>query len=625
MKEKIQLNLRMVILLLSFLIIHSTFSIATIRYVSKTGLSIPPYITPETAADSIQKCINVSVFGDTIYVANGVYEEQVVMISGLSLIGAGTDSCEINTQAFAITMSYRSVIVDDTCLFKGFKIVVANNTNLGGGISGSAINSLITENRITKAKYGIVNGSNAKIYKNVIDNISTGMDIFNSNALVRKNTIYTDPNSQAQIIAGIFIQAFNNNYTPLIDSNYIIADGINGILKSIGATPTITNNFIVFTQYGGDAIKLGGSDSANVYNNQILIGTGYGGIYNYSVYQMDIFNNYVVGSPGAYGIFAGPNDTIKNNIVIDSHIGFVPNTTQNLTFQYNNAWNNNVNYNGFTPDNTNLSVDPMIVNDDTTQGELDFHLQMFSPLIDAGDPNILDRDSTRSDIGLYGGPYGESYVYLDLPPRPPVNFTAEVDSGSSFVILTWYRNTEADTAYYNVYRDSTINFTIDPSKLISSQTDTLLLDQIPTGYRRVVYKITAVDQQGNESLPSEEQVINIVGIEREPEVVRNYILYQNYPNPFNPSTKIGYKIIERGYVKLYVYDIKGELVSVLVNQVQEAGYYEVLFDAGYSMLDAGKKTTSNGLASGIYIYQIMITGENNIPVFSDIKKMVFVK
>ena len=66
---------------------------ATVRFVSKTGSSTPPYLTWETAADSIQKCINICVFGDTIYVANGVYEEQVVMIPGLSLIGAGTDSC----------------------------------------------------------------------------------------------------------------------------------------------------------------------------------------------------------------------------------------------------------------------------------------------------------------------------------------------------------------------------------------------------------------------------------------------------------------------------------------------------------------------------------------------------
>jgi hypothetical protein len=71
--------------------------------------------------------------------------------------------------------------------------------------------------------------------------------------------------------------------------------------------------------------------------------------------------------------------------------------------------------------------------------------------------------------------------------------------------------------------------------------------------------------------------------------------------------------------------VKGELVSVLVNQTQEAGYYEVLFDAGYSMLDTGKKTSGGGLASGVYIYQIFVSNDNRIPVFSDIKKMLFIK
>ena len=90
MKNKIY---NIVLLIIVLLTAYSLPLNATVRFVSKTGNSTPPYLTWETAADSIQKCINICVFGDTIYVANGVYEEQVVMIPGLSLIGAGTDSC----------------------------------------------------------------------------------------------------------------------------------------------------------------------------------------------------------------------------------------------------------------------------------------------------------------------------------------------------------------------------------------------------------------------------------------------------------------------------------------------------------------------------------------------------
>jgi hypothetical protein len=264
----------------------------------------------------------------------------------------------------------------------------------------------------------------------------------------------------------------------------------------------------------------------------------------------------------------------------------------------------------------------MVVNDDSTQGKLDFHLQMYSPLIDVGDPNILDKDSTRSDIGLYGGPYGESYIYIDLPPRPPVNLTANVDS---LIKLSWNRNTEADFSYYNIYRDTTFDFTVDSTKLLASVTDTFYYHMIPSNVESLYYKLTAVDNQGNESNPSEQVAVILVSVKNEWKPVNNYILYQNYPNPFNPSTKIGYKQKERGYVKLYVYDIKGELVSVLVNQTQEAGYYEVGFPVRQESIPV--------LSSGVYIYQIIVMSENNpskpgpngIPVFSDIKKMVYVK
>ena len=583
---------------------------ATVRYVSKTGLSIPPYTSWETAADSIQECINISVFGDTIYVANGVYEEQVVMIPGLSLIGAGMDSCVIDTRTFATTMGYRSVLVDDTCLFKGFKIIVANNSNLGGGIAGSAINSLITENRITSAKYGIVNGSNATIYKNVIDFISTGMDIFNSNALVSNNFIYTDPNSLAVIIEGINIEAFTSNYTPIIDSNYIVTQG-DAIYKFLGSKPTITNNIIMI---GGSGIVIQQSDSAKVFNNRI-INPGYAGIDANSFTNLILYNNYIIGKPsGLYGIKVGPNTIVKNNVVTNSNRGIGKWGSQNPIVKYNDSWNNSINYDSITPDTTNISVDPMIVNGDSTLGKLDFHLQMFSPLIDAGDPNILDKDGSRSDIGLYGGPYGESYIYVDLPPRPPVNLTANVDS---LIKLNWNRNTEADFSYYKVYTDTTFNFTVDSTKLIASVTDTFYYHSFPSNVETLYYKLTAVDNQDNESNPSEQVAVVLVSVKNERVPVNNYILYQNYPNPFNPSTKISFKLKERGYVKLYVYDIKGELVSVLVNEVQEAGYYEVRFNVGQESIPV--------LSSGVYIYQIFVSNDRNIPVFSDIKKMVYIK
>ncbi|MFZ2322393.1 MAG: chondroitinase-B domain-containing protein [Ignavibacteriaceae bacterium] len=86
----------------------------------------------------------------------------------------------------------------------------------------------------------------------------------------------------------------------------------------------------------------------------------------------------------------------------------------------------------------------------------------------------------------------------------------------------------------------------------------------------------------------------------------NYKLEQNYPNPFNPSTKINYSINESGLVKLSVYSILGEVVSILVNRYQGAGSYNVVFDA-------------SNIESGVYFYKL--ESGNKI----QIKKMILIK
>ncbi|MBK7378270.1 MAG: hypothetical protein IPJ03_04600 [Ignavibacteriales bacterium] len=620
---------------LSFLIFNSSLLISTVRYVSPTGSSTPPYTTWETAADSIMECINISVFGDTIYVANGTYKEQVVMIPGLSLIGAGMDSCVIDTREFISTTGDISVEFFDNCLVKGFQIIVANNTEVGRGISGSgSTSSLITLNRVTSAKYGIYVGSNPIIYKNICDNISSGIYVFNSSSLVRSNIVYTDPKSQSAIIAGIRIEAFNNNYYPIIDSNYIVSSG-DGIEKSFGSSPTIKNNVIIlYGELANQGIFTSYSDSAQVFNNLVISmssSTG-DGIENAAVQNFIANNNYVIGPYRFSAISSGYQSVINNNVITNSGVGVEFFGDFSITFQYNNSWNNVVNYSGFTADSTNLKVDPMVMNDDSTKGDLDFHLQMFSPLIDAGDPNILDVDGTRSDIGLYGGPYGWSYTYNDLAPRPPHNLTAVVEDG--LIKLTWNKNTEADFSHYRIYRDTVTNFIYDTTRIVGITSDTLFYDNLPitNKEKKYYYLVTAFDNQNNQSEPSEEVTVTITGLTEHPPIGDDgFRLLSNYPNPFNPSTIIPYRLKEAGYVKLYVYDIKGELVKTLVNQWQNKGYYEVVFQPNTeereraNSFEAPMGPYYSDVATGIYIYQIMVRGEGDIPVFSDMGKMILLK
>ncbi|MBE0570883.1 MAG: hypothetical protein IH618_04995 [Ignavibacteriaceae bacterium] len=265
---------------------------ATVRYVSKTGQSIPPYTSWKTGSDSIQKCIDISFFGDTIYVANGVYEEQVIMIPGLSLIGQGTDSCWIDSRQLVTMQNAKTVDMKNNCLVKGFYILSSISFDYGYGIFATGQTGIITLNKFSNANVGIVlDGSSISIYKNFCINLRQGVNVFNSNSIVRKNEIYTLTD---QIGTGIFISGFSDNYYPLIDSNYI-ATRTDGIRKSLGTRPIINNNVIEFMQYGGNGIDVSFSDSTFVYNNLILMGTGIRGIYNYNVPYLQVMNNYIQG------------------------------------------------------------------------------------------------------------------------------------------------------------------------------------------------------------------------------------------------------------------------------------------------------------------------------------------
>jgi hypothetical protein len=59
-----------------------------------------------------------------------------------------------------------------------------------------------------------------------------------------------------------------------------------------------------------------------------------------------------------------------------------------------------------------------------------------------------------------------------------------------------------------------------------------------------------------------------------------FALEGNYPNPFNPSTTIRYSIDAPTSVELVVYDIVGQKIAVLENQMKKAGRYSVVWNAG---------------------------------------------
>ena len=103
--------------------------------------------------------------------------------------------------------------------------------------------------------------------------------------------------------------------------------------------------------------------------------------------------------------------SIRNNTFIRNRYGIELDTGSPpyASIEYCDFFENDSDMVNITGQN-NLFLDPQF------QDTLDFRLSIGSPCIDAGDPNPFfnDPDSTRNDIGAWGGPWGESYQYPTL-------------------------------------------------------------------------------------------------------------------------------------------------------------------------------------------------------------------
>ena len=90
-----------------------------------------------------------------------------------------------------------------------------------------------------------------------------------------------------------------------------------------------------------------------------------------------------------------------------------------------------------------------------------------------------------------------------------------------------------------------------------------------------------------------------------------FSLEQNAPNPFNPVTRIRYTVPKSAPVQLVIYNLLGQQVLTLVDQIQTAGAYEVIWN--------GRNALGQSVGSGIYLYRIS-AGD-----FQENKKMTLLK
>lgn len=75
----------------------------------------------------------------------------------------------------------------------------------------------------------------------------------------------------------------------------------------------------------------------------------------------------------------------------------------------------------------------------------------------------------------------------------------------------------------------------------------------------------------------------------------------NYPNPFNPSTNIRFNLENAGFVKVEIYNQKGQFVKSLVRKQLEAGAYEFFWD--------GRTENNSYVSTGYYFTRVDVANE----------------
>lgn len=194
--------------------------------------------------------------------------------------------------------------------------------------------------------------------------------------------------------------------------------------------------------------------------------------------------------------------------------------------------------------------------------------------------------------------------YMQILPVELTSFTAF--AGTQGVELKWKTATETNNYGFEIQRMNrnveesdfaTIAF-INGAGTTADETAYYFTDKsVLSESGKFTYRLKQVDFNGQFSYSDE------IEVELNP---TEFALFQNYPNPFNPSTNISFQLPLQTQVSLKIYDVLGNEVKTLVNEIRNAGKYTVAFNA-------------DNLSNGVYFYKLETAS------FSKISKMILMK
>ncbi len=570
---------------------------AAILFLMTAVLSAGTHLVPQQYS-RIQKAVDAALPGDTVLISPGYYVENITLTKVLVLKNSSS-TATVTMQDTSFTpaqgFSSPSVITINAAgagVIRGLIIRGSNQSN----VYDIGIRSLKDDWTITECTfrdlYGVYSVDvTTNIIRNVFRKISRASIAAGKNSRVIGNMIYG--NREDGVIAGGNCFIANNLFTECS-----IAFRPLSVYDSI----TVRNN--TFTTFGNIF-------SSNQYN--IALGV--------DMVTMKIQNNIVAFNNG-YGIgYSGGNGGTFDAFFIRN----------------NNIYMNSQDYNMMTDatgTHGNISTDPFFCGNDSL-----LYLASDSPCIDSGVEEIIDIDGTRSDMGMYGGPFASALKYAPAS----FNITAPADQSVCHTnvdpyeknpvapfIIRWSSSFDRDGSgklRYRVLLGRSVNTTICRTRTcttpkIAEIIDTLYSDSTSLQLnaeryspRQYYYSIEAVDEDG---LVTRAVDIRSFTVIKDNTSARAFLLEQNYPNPFNASTSIRYGLPYDAVITITLFDILGREVMTLEKGPKLAGYHFAV-------------VSSPLLSSGVYYYMLTMSSalipfggqlETDLPIT---RKMIVIK
>jgi len=386
-----------------------TGTIAVIE--GQTGGNTPTVINVPADYPTIQEAVNAATAEDTISVAAGKYPENLEITTPVTIRGASRDRCIIDggKQGRVITVNTGSnslpVVISDLtvrngytddyqggagifmsgcgiisdCKITGNRADFNGETTLGGGIHCDGDYSITVSDNTIEKNYSrgyagaVACGEKTRLLGNrILKNVAHlggGGVLMDGAAEVYCNFIEGNK-SQELGGSGVFMRGDNGLlYNNLILKNRKLKGGTYGLGH----------------EHSGGGIRLSGASGFKVVNNVIIgnseahsLGKGFGGGIG------------VVNSTGEIS-----NNIFANKARVGAEIYSDINSTLDITY---NLFKNMSQVTGSVLGSGNLEGKPDFIRNKC------YRLKADSPARDTGDPGIADLDSSRSDMGYYGGP-----------------------------------------------------------------------------------------------------------------------------------------------------------------------------------------------------------------------------